>query len=112
MVSCEMRSEQRRLKVVELKVKVQHMREERRNLQGEVARLNAKLATIESNGPPSATPPPASSDIEAALVKLARSKNTRRLCLAFHPDKVAKADKRAATLLFRFVQRNRLDVDE
>ena len=52
MVSSDMRSEARRLRIVELKVELQSVNREKKEMRREVQRLNSKIASLEANSPP------------------------------------------------------------
>ena len=110
MVSSDMRSEARRLRIVELKVELQSVNREKKEMRREVQRLNSKIASLEANSPPpssqaSATKAP--SDVERALSKISKGKNAKKLLLLLHPDKNVGKDQRSASLLFDFVQTHR-----
>ena len=46
MVSSDMRSEARRLRIVELKVELQSVNREKKEMRREVQRLNSKIASL------------------------------------------------------------------
>ena len=101
-VSTEMKSEHRRLRIVELKLKIHGMRGERDRLKQENARLQAHVATlIGPHRPPENT----ESNLENAIARLAKTKALNKLLLIAHPDK--GFDKAASKVLLEFIQKHK-----